>query len=324
MKTRKWIFLTITALLLAIAAVGFGAWAAAAPGAAPSAQIPGAAMAPLPEAACTFDATTLTRTCDLWALPGSLDLPGLIGLPIWGFADSATGPALVPGPVIRANAGETLEVVLHNEILGQEVSLAFPGQEGLIPDMTGVPAGGMTTYSVAVSAPGTFLYEAGLTSGGGRQVAMGLAGPLIVDDGTAPAQEVVLVLNEFDPAFNINPSGFSMNRFRAKYWTINGQAYPDTGWIDVAADSTILMRYLNAGVGHYTVGLLGLDQAVIAVDGEPLPFAEGAIAPAIAPGQTLRCLRWSTTRYTRCTTPACTNTTAISAWRTRGSPLAAC
>jgi FtsP/CotA-like multicopper oxidase with cupredoxin domain len=81
-----------------------------------------------------------------------------------------------------------------------------------------------------------------------------------------------------------------MNRFRAKYWLINGQAYPDTGSIDVAAGSTILMRYLNAGVDDHTLGMLGLDQAVIATDGAALPFPQGAIAPAIAPGQTLEAL----------------------------------
>jgi len=289
MKTRKRTFLMTTALLVAIAAVGFGAWAAAAPSAAPSAQIPGAAMVPLPEAACTLVDTT--RTCELWALLGTLSMPGGVSLPVWGFADSALGPALVPGPVIRANVGETLVVVLHNEIPGQDVSLAFPGQEGLIPDMTGVPAGSSKTFTVTANVSGTFLYEAGLTSGGGRQVAMGLTGPLIVDGGTPTwDQEVVLVFNEFDPAFNINPLGFSMNRFRAKYWTINGQAYPDTGWIEVAAGNPILMRYLNAGVGHHTLGLLGLDQSVIAIDGIAMPFPQGAIAPAIAPGQTLEAL----------------------------------
>jgi FtsP/CotA-like multicopper oxidase with cupredoxin domain len=289
MKTRKRTFLMISALLVAIAAVGFSAWAAAAPGAAPSAQIPGAAMDPLPEVTCSLVGTT--RTCDLWALPGSLSMPGGVLLPVWGFADSALGPALVPGPVIRASEGETLTVVLHNEIPGQDVSLAFPGQEGLIPDMTGVASGLTKTFTVTVNVSGTFLYEAGMTPGGGRQVAMGLAGPLIVDGGTPTwDQEVVLVFNEFDPAFNINPSGFSMNRFRAKYWAINGQAYPDTGWIEVAAGSTVLMRYLNAGVADHTLGMLGVDQSVIAVDGIAMPFPQGAIAPAIAPGQTLDAL----------------------------------
>jgi hypothetical protein len=226
-------------------------------------------------------------------------MPDGLSLPTWGFTDGdALAPngttGLVPGPVIRANVGDTLAIVLHNEIPGQDVSLSFPGQEGLIPDMDGVPAGGMATYTVAVPAAGTFLYEAGLTSGGARQVAMGLAGPLIVDDPTVTTtwdREVVLVFSAVDPSLNINPANYSMNAYRAKYWLINGQAYPDTGWIDVVEDETVLMRYLNAGTEHHTLGLLGLGhQEVIATDGKVMPFPQGAIAPAIAPGQTLDAL----------------------------------
>ena len=116
------------------------------------------------------------------------------------------GECLACGVPVVANGGvgdvgETLTIVLHNEIVGQDVSLAFPGHEGQIPDLTGVPQGGMTSYTFDVPAAGTFLYEAGLTSGGARQVGMGLAGPLIVEDPAAtPAwsQEVLLVFDEID------------------------------------------------------------------------------------------------------------------------------
>ena len=153
MKTRKWVYLTLSALLLVTVAVGLSAGAAAAPGAAPSAPIPGTALDPLAIAACDVDTTVIpnVRTCELWARPGTIDLPGMAGLPIWGFGTSLTGPALVPGPIVRANAGETLEVVLHNELPGQDVSLAFPGQAGLVPDTTGVATGGTVSRSSASS-----------------------------------------------------------------------------------------------------------------------------------------------------------------------------
>lgn len=287
MRTRKWTYLSISALLLVAVALSLSAGAAAAPGAAPSAQIPGAAMAPLVEATCTLVDTT--RTCELWALAGTLDLPGAAGLPIWGFGTSAAGPALIPGPIIRANLNETLQVVLYNELPGETLSLAFPGQAGLLPDLDGIAAGQTVTYTLNAAAAGTFVYEAGLTAGGSRQVVMGLAGPLIVDSGAVPAwdQEVVLAFGQIDPSFNINPASMNLNDFRAKYWLINGKVYPDTGWIEVAEGTTLLMRYLNLGTDHHTMGLLGLDQSVIALDGQALPFPQGAIAPSVAPGQTL-------------------------------------
>ena len=91
MKTRKRTrghrlsALAVSALLLLVVAVGLSAGAAAAPAAPPSAQISGAPIAVPPDAICTPDVGTNTRTCDLWALPGSIGLPGTTGLP-------ATGP----------------------------------------------------------------------------------------------------------------------------------------------------------------------------------------------------------------------------------------
>ncbi len=294
MKTRMRYLLKIGALLLALVVLGGvtlpgrDVRLAAAPGMAPAEQMVGGPMPALQEASCTVVGTV--RTCELWAVAGSLTMPDLASLPVWGFATSGAGPALVPGPVISATVGETLEVVLHNDLAGQTVALAFPGQE-LIPDLEGVAAGETATYTIEDLAAGTFLYEAGLTPGGARQVVMGMAGPLIVND-AAPAwdQEIVLVLNEFDPDLNDDPLIGSTNTFRPKYWLLNGLAWPDTGYTDVVSGTTVLLRYLNAGVQHHTLGLLGLQQSVIAADGEALPFPQGAIAPAIAPGQTLEAL----------------------------------
>jgi FtsP/CotA-like multicopper oxidase with cupredoxin domain len=286
MKTRKGYPLSTGALLLVVAALlGFAAWGPGTALAAPAAQVPGTAMTPLPDAACTLVGTT--RTCDLWALAGTLALPGS-SVPVWGFADSATGPASVPGPVIRANLGETLQIVFHNQLAGQTVSLHFPGQEGLVPDLTGVASGGTATYTFVVSASGTFLYEAGLTSGGSRQVAMGLFGPLVVAD-AAPTwnQEVLLVFSEIDPDFNANPTTFSMIQFAPQYWLINGKAYPDTGWIGVTAGQTVLVRHLNAGVQYHSIGLLGLSQEIVRKDGAALPFPMGAVQAVIPPGQSV-------------------------------------
>lgn len=291
MKTKKLFFLMITALCLALVvfagASAKGVISRANP--APAAALPGDPMPALPEAACTLAGST--RTCHLWALNGSLTLPDGRVVTVWGFASSAGGPAIVPGPVIRANAGETLEIVLHNELGGQTVSLAFPGIEGIIPDLDGVATGATRTYTFPVPASGSFLYEAGLTAGGARQVAMGLFGPLVVNEaGAAWDQDEILVFSEIDPDFNANPTGFSMLQFKPHYWLINGKAFPQTGWIGVDAGTTLLLRYLNAGVGHHSISLLGIDQYIRSLDGVALPFPRGVVAETLAPGASMEAL----------------------------------
>jgi FtsP/CotA-like multicopper oxidase with cupredoxin domain len=255
------------------------------------------AMADLPPSPCTWDGTT--RTCHLWATTGTLTMPDGAVVPVWGFAEDAAGPAQVPGPVLIGNQDETLQVILHNELLTETVALAFLGQE-LLPDLEGVAAGQIMTYTFTLTSPGTFLYEAGLTPNGARQVAMGLYGALVVrpytvtqayeDPATAFDDEVLLVLGEVDPLFNSDPYAFAMHEYAPRYWLINGQAYPDVPEIEALPGQRILLRYVNAGLESHWMGLLGLRQQIIASDGQLRPGSYGAVAETLASGQTLDAL----------------------------------
>ena len=225
-------------LLLAVALLGVGLaqsyLALAAPGPSP-AVAPRAAT--LPDTTCTPTGVG-TRTCDLWATTGTLSLPGA-SVPIWGYADTDSGAATLPGPVLIATQGETVTVNLTNN-LGEASALLFQGQ-AMVPDRVGAAAnGGTTTYTFVASNPGTYLYEAGLLPNAQHQVAMGMFGALIVrpaapnqayaDAATAYDDEAVLVLSEFDPNLNnsSDPALFDMRNFAPRYFMINGKAYPDT------------------------------------------------------------------------------------------------
>ncbi|NUR95874.1 MAG: hypothetical protein HOV67_11525, partial [Kribbellaceae bacterium] len=75
---------------------------------------------------CTFGAGT--AACDLYAMAGTASLLGTT-VPIWGFSPTgAAGTATAPGPVLVIHQGDQVTVTLHNELAGQSVSLAFPGQ----------------------------------------------------------------------------------------------------------------------------------------------------------------------------------------------------
>ncbi|HLF26307.1 MAG TPA: multicopper oxidase domain-containing protein [Anaerolineae bacterium] len=295
-KIRRYLILAgVSLLIVALAAFAVGGHSRAQAASLGEASARQAAV-PLPTATCTLVGST--RTCELWAKAGSMALPGPVIVPIWGFADTAAGAAQLPGPVLIGNEGETLEVILHNDLAGEAVALAFPGLENWQPDLVGATSGASTTYSIQLSNVGTYLYEAGLTMNGTRQIAMGLFGALIVRPAGAPTQaypdaattfgsEALLVLSEIDPAFNANPNSFKLENLKPKYWLINGKVYPETEPIDALAGSTLLLRYVNASSRHHAMGLLGQQQTVVAADGVPFTYPRTAVAEVVWPGQSV-------------------------------------
>src|SRR3990172_3306526 len=98
--------------------------------------------------------------------------------------------------------------------------------------------------------------------------------------------EAVLVLSEIDPALNADPDGFNTQYYAPKYWLINGKAYPDTAEITADEGDQVLIRYLNAGLVHHTMNLVGLHQTVFAGDAYPLTFSYEAVSLTVASGQT--------------------------------------
>jgi FtsP/CotA-like multicopper oxidase with cupredoxin domain len=168
------------------------------------------------------------------------------------------------------------------------------------------------TFCDAASCPSS----ANPTASATVQVPMGLYGALIVrpdptgsfasghaynDASSAYVVEETLVLSEIDPALNNypgDPADFfdfptptypdTTPAYAPTYWLINGKGYPGTAPIAAtAAGDKVLIRYLNAGLLHHTMQLLGLHQRVLAKDAELLPVPFDAIAETIPAGQTM-------------------------------------
>lgn len=264
-----------------------------------------------------------TSTCYLWARTGSTTLPGGASVPVWGYSgpDPATLPPApgpiapaaasvtqVGGPTLIVNQGDVVTVHFTNN-LAEPSALLFQGQT-LPPDTAGAAAGGTKDYTFTAGAPGTYLYEASglmtLPSGHGseHQAAMGLYGALIVrpatpnqaytDTATAYSDEALVLLSEIDPALNASPGTFDLRNYAPKYFLINGKAHPQTDPITTAAAYTtsprVLLRYVNAGLKHHSMAVLGLQQTVVAQDGGRLrntaDISRTVVADTIAPGQT--------------------------------------
>lgn len=239
--------------------------------------------------------------CDLWAKPGTNQVLGQ-PVPIWGYSTTESGAATAPGPVVIARRGDRVVLTLHNG-LSEPTSLALPGQpassisEGLPTDAatTGIDPGTTARYTFTATRAGTFLYEAGHTSGGARQVAMGLAGALVVlGDGTAYGQayddESVLVLSEIDPALNAHPTTFDMRQFRPAYRLINGKPFPSSDPVPTDQGHTVLLRYVNVGSELHSMSTLGTGQTLLSHDGHGLAFPEPSVVVPVDSGVTVDAL----------------------------------
>jgi multicopper oxidase len=116
-------------------------------------------------------------TSRLVVRPATVDLGGLT-VASWAFGES------VPGPLLRATAGDTLRVDVTNE-LNVDTSVHWHGI-ALRNDMDGVPgitqdpigAGTSFRYDFTVPDPGTYFYH----PHSGVQLDRGLYGVLVVDD----------------------------------------------------------------------------------------------------------------------------------------------
>ncbi len=268
---------------------------------------------------------------DLCATTGTVTMPDGAAIPIWGFAegDCTTGtPATLPGPVLRAEAGQTLTITIHNG-LGADTSVFIPGQSKPLDPVFVVDgrgrqrvrsfdavalAGGSATYTWSNLRAGSYIYQSGTDVR--TQVPMGLYGALIVTEsgGAAyarpagdidPDNEAILFFSEIDPAINTAvPPGKAGPDYQPRYFLINGQAFDadaaDGGtapiWTaDPVEGQEILLRFFNAGLDDAMPMLHGERMQVIAEDGHLLPAAKmpeipGQYSQLLAAGKTFDAL----------------------------------
>ena len=241
---------------------------------------------------------------DLCAVPGTVDLPGAAGVPIWGFALRPT-PATpcdglspqLPGPVLEFATGDQVTLNVTNAIPGQTLSITAPGIS-FDPGPTDVEFGQTTTITFTASNPGTYLYSS--VGDAERQQAMGLYGALLVCSstpcsssgthyGSAYDRAKTLVLSEIDTALNTSadPSTFDMYNWAPKYWLINGRPHTDSSSdITAAAGDRVLLRYLSAGPETVTMTMLGMHGHLLARDAYPLSDPIDVVAETLPAGST--------------------------------------
>ncbi len=185
------------------------------------------------------------------------------------------------------------QTLLSVDALATDKGLVILGAAGV-----GIPDGAKIT---AVDPGVSYTIDQAATAGDGAAT---VAVDLTSRKGTAYGatsvfdDEAIVVLSEIDTGLNTsaNPAAFDMRDYGSNplkrggvpmYYLINGKSYPATLPIDSVAGHTLLIRYVNAGAQHHSMGLLGLRQRFIAKDGSQLPTADVALtAETLAPGQT--------------------------------------
>jgi FtsP/CotA-like multicopper oxidase with cupredoxin domain len=248
--------------------------------------------------------TAAAVEADLCAVPGSVDLPGAAGVPIWGFAlrPTITTPcsgltAQLPGPALEFATGDVVTLDVTNAIPGQTISIIAPGLS-FDPGPTEAGPGETVTVTFTAGAPGTYLYSS--VGDAGRQQAMGLYGALLVcattpcptsgsQYGSPYDRASTLVLSEIDTALNTDPLGpdhFNMRNWAPGYWLINGKAHPDSPDITAAAGDRVLLRYLSAGPETVTMTMLGARGRVLARDAFPLTNPVDVVSETVPAGST--------------------------------------
>jgi hypothetical protein len=252
---------------------------------------------------------TLECSINLHAGEGSLNIKdvtapaGSVDVPFYGFGINGA-PVGLAGSVastIKVKLGAVITFNLTESVPGS-VSLSFPSISNA--SVTGSSG----TFQVTADKVGTMIYEPGSNPSAPRQIAMGLVGVLIVvpadcetglcayDPAFTYADEAVVATTDIDAEFAANPAAFDMGYFgqsrnpdgspRQVYHLINGKAYPDTDLINVRPTDNLLIRSVNAGVSDKTMGLLGMQQTLLARNASMYTNAQTFVAPLVGPGET--------------------------------------
>ena len=183
----------------------------------------------------------------------------------------------VPGPQLRAEIGDRIRIILHNE-LPEPTTIHSHGL--LVPPvMDGVPVisqpavlpGESFTYEYTLRNAGSHMYHSHFMAA--EQVPMGLLGAFVVTDPSAsqePASDI-----DYTMILNDGPLGF----------TINGKGFPATEPIVAQQGQSIRIRYMNEGLQIHPMHLHGMPQLVVAKDGWTLPAPHFEDTVLVAPGE---------------------------------------
>lgn len=218
----------------------------------------------------------------------------------WSFSEGLeqvawTYNGMVPGPLIRVVEGDTVRIVLKNELPeattihwhGIELPNAMDGLPGMTQEA--VQPGETFTYEFVAKPAGTFWYHSHVDSD--VQIGVGLHGAFIIDPKTPEADppdvDEVVMLNEWRFVDGKTYASMPMTGMDPNYFTINGKSFPATKTVDAKVGDRIRLRFIAAGQFVHPMHLHGFPFKIVATDGHPVPEAAQLTKDTVlvAPGE---------------------------------------
>ncbi|MFQ5449246.1 MAG: multicopper oxidase domain-containing protein [Nitrospinaceae bacterium] len=206
---------------------------------------------------------------------------------VWGYNGS------MPGPTIEATEGETIRIILKNE-LPEPTSIHWHGlevpnkQDGSGGVTEGVTLPGEThVYEFTLYQSGTFMYHTGFNVM--KQDGLGLGGLVVIhprEEKNKPDREFAIMLQEwtFQPG-NPNPNLTSM---AFNWFTFNGKSAPNIDIMKINQGERVRIRLGNLSMQSHPIHIHGYTWNVVGTEGGPIP--EAAQLPGatvnVAPGTT--------------------------------------
>ena len=183
----------------------------------------------------------------------------------------------LPGPEIRVTQGDTVRIVVKNE-LDESTAVHFHGVK--MPNkMDGVPfitqppirPGESFTYEFVVPNAGSHMYHSHHNST--KQVSMGLLGAFIVEP--QDTSKEIKVEHDYTVILNDTAHGY----------TWNGKGFPATQPLTAKLGEKVRIRFMNEGMMIHPMHLHGLSYLVVAKDGYPQPQPWECDTLNVAPGE---------------------------------------
>ena len=201
---------------------------------------------------------------------------------------------VVPGPVIHARVGDTIDVTLTNKAsMGHSIDFHAALAPPNVAYQT-IEPGQTLHFSWVASSPGAFLYHCG-TPPVLAHISNGMYGAIVVDPagGWGPdAQSFVFVQSEFYPqkvkgtADTFEGSLDKMERGSAEVVTFNGTAYQYmTKPRAIEVGKLVRLFVVNAGPSHFSAfHVVGTLFTRTLADGNPANAWTGLQTASIPPG----------------------------------------